>query len=237
MDHKPADSQFDEKLRMALQSIPVPSDLQSKLVAAVRSEASNNSDSSQELEAQTHYGQDQDLDLTVPSSTAKSPIINRRRLVRYTLAAAATICLATFSLQFLQKSFPSEQLADFTVDELERLDSDTRQWTPTPALPETLLAFVIQNLDTADLGVVGEKEVAQSKFGKQGKAWKLSDRRGDLFVFVFDKAPSVDKLSQQLRVIQFSGRWSLAAKQSGDQIVLVASKGDIRRYFKPNAFA
>lgn len=219
---------FDQKMRAALNAAPVPAELQARLLTRIKQEASWEH-SQVDLVAAT--GTDPQANSNIVEAHADDPKPSARWKIAGALVVAASLAFIAISMNWLGDSLSSEQLAVHCVSELDSLDSKD-SWSKDIAMPDVLLQFAVQNLNLSQLRVTGVNPASTGEFGEVCDVWKLSDRRNEIYMLVFRPSVSVSDLSGQLQVIQNSGRWSLAAKQAVGQTIVVAARGDIRRYFR-----
>lgn len=224
----PSEREFlDAEFLSALHNVAIPPGLQPRLIHRIRQEAV---EPGTIHSTRSHPAIDASAIVSTPIRQSMRKTASRRWLLGGSLASVATIALVAIGSYWFGRPLRVVRLAVHCVAELEVSDA-AQEWTS----PAPLTSNVLQSLNLPAAQILGEREVAVGKLGIPSKLWKLSDQNRDVYIFVF--APTtlgLDEFSDHWQVIQESGRWSLAAKRSGNEITVIATKGDVRRYFKPN---
>ncbi|MFN3189854.1 MAG: hypothetical protein ACE361_04970 [Aureliella sp.] len=167
-------------------------------------------------------------------SAANGWLARRTSLIAASIVSVAAGLALALGFLFSDAAVSDQQLAAIAADGL----SQSQDWGPPSPLPDTLLAFVIQNIKVEQSGVVGARKIAPSDLAPDGcQMWELSSPEGTIYVGFLPKLAGSSNLSQQLSLIQDSGNWSIAAAKQDSHVVFIASQGDVRRHFKPQRYA
>ena len=247
MNSNPRESDFDRRLRTELHDVAVPDSLeqrlQAKILGANEQEVFQSSASDLKSSPSIEHSVARAFETDQGNSHESSPTVRRREWPKLLfplagLAAAATIGFLIFHFATTPAGITKQAFAAWMENKLEGFENSDEQTIPH-SLPPTVLAFLTQNVRLHRMGVSGEYEISTSKGQVQGKgfAWKLVGEDGVLYVAVLEDISLTESLPPSLEVIQNSGPWNLAATSREGKILLVAARGDIRRYFKPRPFA
>lgn len=238
---------LDACVQKAMRAIPVPSELESKLTASLK-DASLQSCVDRvcdegDIDASPSWPEEPDVapDLVSPSTKNDLQVTDRgwrwvsRRTQWLTSGLLTASCvLIAVAIGWTQTASDPSDLANHAIFEVEQ----TEQWHSTQELPPTTLAFIAQNLQSSQVVGLEEATIDAATFGQRCTVWKLTGAESDVYVCAIDAPTRVHQLSEQLQVIRDSGNWSVAAKYShNNQIFLVITRGDVRRYFRPNRYA
>lgn len=259
-----SDSDFEQRLRQSLHAAKVPPGLRSRLNQRIRDEAGWKLDQP-DVEAGEHVAahssilmdamasgavaasesiatepSDRDSDsLARPAQTDSMPevaAIRRRWQTSAIVLSSALALLLMLGWSWLGRSAAPQMLASHCVHELENL-GPLEAPQALPEFPAHVKQFVSQHLSLSQPSLDGQQLCESGKFGSAAQVWKLSDRRGAVYVFVFADPPPVSGLTSQLRVIRDSGPLSLAALSTGEHLFVVATAGDVRQFFRTASFA
>ncbi|MFK7735741.1 MAG: hypothetical protein AB8B50_06930 [Pirellulaceae bacterium] len=256
MKSDPNDSEFDRRLREELHGLAVPETLAASLHSNIlgttgsddKPAAESRMDAMLEsVAAGEPFGAGAEQGThgsTLSNSRASATEPSRRRGWLFALAGAAAAAVIGFTVFHFATTPPGmtkrafaawmeNELAEFEATEANSIDHN---------LPPAVLAFLTQNLRLQKMGVSGEYKVPSSQdspgtFDGTGTAWKLVGESGVLYVAVLENVNLTERLPSALEVIQNSGPWNLAATSLESKVILVAARGDIRRYFSPRPFA
>lgn len=227
-------STLDMSIAAAMNSIPVPSGLEERLKNSLQSHL-HTTESVQGVEVDATLDETNDLvELQSIETKQDQTRQTRRRVFGFGIGATVVAACLAFAMLGMQRSLSTDDLATHAIGQLE----DSNQWSSTSFLPPTLHAFIYQNLQDTHQRPITEFTGDAAQFGDVCKIWKLSGAGDDLFVIAITNSTQIQNLSSRLQVICDSGPWSIAAMQSNDnQIFLVATRSDVRSYFRPNQYA
>ena len=146
--------------------------------------------------------------------------------------ALSIVALAALGVYQWTRPASTEQLARFTLGQLDQLLSEDAVWQTNfdPALPD--LAVLERQL-RFDFRPIGFQDQPAASLAAQCRVWKLYSQTTHKVFFVFDftQASHVQSLTRQLQELnRSSGGWSLVAMQTADRVVVVAVEGRVDSY-------
>lgn len=287
---EPADDElFDERVRRALQRMPVPSGLAARLQAQLRAQTFDANESASNFEpnfepksdsnceSESDFANDQvapegcltessgtsslravpesagrnsertSLAADAEGSVAKGDLSpsarggealgtrpglrHLRRSLLTAAAIAAAVGLLAVGRVWFRPAATLDDLVSVCRTEVARWE---RTATNLAHDPDLELPPEIARLDLNGFRWVGARYFQSESFGA-GASWKLQRREDEIVILVIEQAAPVASLAPNLTVLQSSGAWSLAAMQASNRIVVIASRGDVRRFLRPIA--
>lgn len=238
-----AQPQLDQAVLRGLACVPVPPDLESKLLAAVRAEAGPTKSATptfhqsslekvvEPVSPPVEIFQNHEPAPRSQNTRAKNSWGRRRNW----LALAGVLALAAIGGTYLNSATSQSQLADFCLMELERLEStDEAAWQITGQLQFEELSPALQRLVTMHrLSIHGLLPTTKSFRSSPAQAWKMSTRDGQAIVVLeFSKAINVRDLNTRFSAIRqvSGGGWSLAALTTEQHVLVLATRGNIEPF-------
>jgi hypothetical protein len=256
-----SDVTFEHLLQRELHSVAVPEQLKDRLLERLRADAqpANPVDNLQLDRAFSTHETSRDTNAKSKSfGDGKPPLqsaaqatqpsarfnrendprgeFSRRWLGKIALSTAASLILAVLGWSWWQSGTSAEKLGEFCSQELAQV-FNSPDWQHQQQIPLEIEAFAWNHLVLSQPSSAEQTSFAAGRFGSRGTLWRLADRRGELYIFVFEQPPSVTGVGKQLRLIADSGTWNLAACSSAGQLFVVASTEDVRQFFKAPSFA
>ncbi len=228
----------DQRLRAALHSATPPVGLRERIRDRLRSEAdvlAGLSSAGRSVIGDTATGL---ASSAVSSSVAESsslriePITKRsRRRQVLTLALALTVAGLLFGWANWNRPFSTEQLASFTLDQLDKMDQSQPAWRTD--ISAKLVELEILGRKIKPFLPQRYHDLAGGRFAKACRVWEMrSSATNKLFYLLdYDASVDVESLSEQLQSInRASGGMRLYAMQSGDRVLVVAFAGRAEDY-------
>lgn len=241
-----SDEQLDDQtLRAALFNVKVPSGMRQRLLDRLRAEA--NADTAQH---ETNGSEPAFVSRAVASSgtvdnaqAASQPAVElaptaesnagRPHRRQWALALALSlVALAALGIYQWTRPASTSQLAQFTIEQLDRLLSDDVVWQ-TDFDPQLAELAVLDGQLRFNIRPIGFQDQRGGGLADQCRVWKLYSLATHKIFFVFDfkHANQVHSLTRQLQELnRSSGGWSLVAMQTEGRIVVVAVEGRVDSY-------
>ncbi len=149
-----------------------------------------------------------------------------------TALALSIVALAALGVYQWTRPTSTEQLAQFTLGQLDRLLADEAVWQTDfdQHLPELAL---LKGQLRFDIRAIGVQDHSGGALADQCRVWKLYSLATHKVFFVFDfkQANHIQSLTRQLQELKrSSGGWSLAAMQADGRVVVVAVEGRVDSY-------
>lgn len=239
-DEPSQDAAFFEELSCALDQVPVPTDLQTRIVRRLQQEARVPEDVSVLKRAADDAGHD-DVPFEQSASVAGGEVnaggvkCGKIMASRFSSGAGwwigvAASILVLAGLYFLGRPLTTDQLVEHC---LKNLDSLVRSESELILDEHFDYAEVLGRLSLArSTRSEGYYRQLAGSFGERCKTWKLTvENQPAFYVMEFVDPARVNDLDEQPRVIRLqSGGWSMAAFRSQDRVFVIAMRGDIRRH-------
>lgn len=146
--------------------------------------------------------------------------------------AMSLVALAAVGVYRWTRPASTEQLAHFTLTQLDRLLSQDAVWQTDFDAQLAELAVLDGQL-RFNIRPIGFQDQSGGSLASQCRVWKLHSLTTHKVFFVFDfrHAQQVPSLTRQLQELnRSSGGWSLAALQVADRVVVVAVEGRVDNY-------
>ncbi|MCC7335209.1 MAG: hypothetical protein IT422_08930 [Pirellulaceae bacterium] len=215
----------DQSLRDALLGVSVPAGLNQRLLSRLRQEAKVD-DELPRLEDSSEAG--------VELSRQDMPNQRWRGRRRQWLGLALALSLVGLAFGVFQWSRPlsTEQLAQFTLGQLDRLLGEDAVWQSDFEKQLDELK-VLDGQVRPNVKTLGFQDIAGGPFAKHCRVWKLRSLTTNkaFYVFDFQQARQIPSLDEQLQAIkQTSGGWSSVAMRTGDHLIVVLVEGTLDSY-------
>lgn len=216
----------DQLLRDALHGVSAPAGLHQRLQSRLRQEATAYG----EL---PWYGESGDDCVELPRQVASSDRARVRRRQWIGLALALSLVGLAFGVFQWSRPTSTEQLAQFTLGQLDRLLSEDAVWQTDFDKQVAELGILAGQLRLINVKPLGFQDIAGGVFAEHCRVWKLYSRTTNKAIYVFDfqHARQVSSLGGQLQAIKrTSGGWSSVAMHTGDRLVVVLVEGTLDGY-------
>lgn len=203
----------DQPLRDALLGVSMPAGLNQRLLNRLRQEAADF--------------------VELPRKNSPSERWSGRR--RQWLGLALAMSLVGLAFGVFQWSRPPspEQLAQFTLGQLDRLLSKEAVWRADFGKQLDELEVLAGQVRFNNVTPLGFQDIAGGPFAEHCRVWKLYSPTTNkaFYVFDFQHARQVPSLNGQLQAIkQTSGGWSSVAMLAGDHLIVVLVEGALDSY-------
>lgn len=215
----------DQPLRDALLGVSVPVGLHQRLLSRLRQEAAAYGES-------PRLGELSEDCVELPRQDMSSGRWWGRR--RQWLGVALALSLVGLAFGVFQWSRPpsTEQLAQFTLGQLDRLLSEDAVWQSDFEKQLGELEVLAEQL-RFNVKPLGFQDIAGGPFAEHCRVWKLYSLTTNKAFYVFDFQPArqIPSLNGQLQAIRLtSGGWSSVAMLAGDRLVVVLVEGTLDSY-------
>ncbi len=219
----------DQSLRDALLGVSAPAGLRQRLLSRLREEAVA-------YDGLPQLGNQQEEPVGGCVELPREIVLSDRGKVRRRKWISLTLAVTLVGLAFgvFQWSRPpsTEQLAQFTLGQLDRLLSEDAVWQTDfeKQFPELGVLAGKLRLNVEPLGY---QDIAGGVFAEQCRVWKLNSQGNNKAFYVFDfrHARQIPALNEQLQAIKrASGGWSSVAMRSGNRLVVVLVEGTLDNY-------
>lgn len=225
----------DQPLRDALLGVSLPAGLNQRLLSRLRQEAVDYAELPRQAgELLPRLGESSDDCVELPRKDTPSERWSGRR--RQWLGLALAMSLVGLAFGVFQWSRPPspEQLAQFTLGQLDRLLTKDAVWRADFGKQfDELKVLIGQMRFNVKVEPLGFQDIAGGPFAEHCRVWKLHSLTTNkaFYVFDFQNARQIPSLNGQLPAIkQNSGGWSSVAMLAGDRLIVVLVEGTLGSY-------
>ena len=161
------------------------------------------------------------------------PTGSRRKWLAMAAATLAVTAAGVFLYVRALPISPSQLTARCTAMLEQTLAGEAAPNWQLTALSQRLNA--LSDKVTQRLTLVGSVEIEDPQLAKECRLYKFTARNGTLQVYVFDfiQPRAIAGLGSQLQALTApNSTWSLAAMQGEEQLLVVATDGDLQQFFR-----